>query len=1457
MRPRPQSKLIALVVLISILFFRSLVTQAQWTSVTSSSLTLGSGAHPGIVSDGSGGAIIGWFPPGAKAQRINGAGVPQWTAGGVTLGDGFGQQVPMSVIGDGTGGSIIAWIGTGQKIFTQKINAAGIAQWTAGGVALTSLSTSLDPTIVSDGSGGAIICWFDSRSGASGIYAQRINSAGIPQWTVNGINICTSAVTASQNSYGPRMQSDGSGGAYIAWRDSRAGTNQIYAQRISAAGTLQWGTAGLLVCALSSTAPDMTGDGSGGSIISWQDNRSGTGDIYAQRINTTSGTIWDANGISICNATATQAQPKIFRDGSNAIIAWTDGRAGTTHIYAQKIDVSTGAALWTANGNAMCTAAGGKSELQVTTDQAGGAIATWMDLRSGTDYHIYAQRINSPGTVPWPSAGIAVATFNSGYPVITTNGAQGAIIAFSKAPGTVYAQHVNGNGTIGPPPAPIISSYTPTEGFTGEIVTITGSNFTGATKVKIGTGDALSFTIINDNTIQAKIGPSAFGPVTVITPSHTIATSTLFYYRGYKSAANGNWSSTSTWFDGLIPTADASVLLNHNVNVDINVDNMGPITTYAQITFTGPGRIAHNLFMAGNIDQTISGVGFTPYIGSLDINKSGGKVFAPQGLDLMNLVLSKGIIQVTDDTKKVSISEGITHLDGYVIGKLSRYIPLDVPNVKFPVGTLAGYTPVEYHFTSTQSPGTMVVRSYDGKGVDYPNGFSGTQYLGRHWIVTSDLQVGNNSTVDFTFLNGEITAGTNQTDLQLYQCDNSNNYVISPDVPFTITGNTINTQIARTSRVEFGLGVPLAGQYISAFMPAEGYFGTSFTITGINLGAVTGVKIGGVDAVSFGAISSHTIKGRVGHGATGLFQVTTPAGTISSLNNFTFLGYITQADGDWNDPDTWQGYEIPPPGARVTIKHNVTNQGAFVNTAEVLVDTASAFRLDVPFTNNGILRMNGTLEIGTNGSYTGNPPIYAKDTSALVYNKNGTMNIGNEWTAGTSTPGEGVPENVTIATGTVNMPVGNRNVSKQLKLKNGNLQLNTSNGNLAVAGDIKVENGTLTSNGRTIIMNGAGDQRITGSTGTPQLGNVTVNKPTGNLILPNGLILNGNLTMSNGNIIVPDASRNIHVSGTITRTNGYVNGTLSRSIGTGSSSLSFPVGTNAGYTPANLEFTGVTVGGVILVRSTDGRSTNYPSGFSSTKYLNRFWTVNTAISFGRANATFEFLSADLVGGVSTNNLRAFKYNGTYSFPSVSDFTISGTTYAYNNITSFSEFGAGENTSSLPVTLVSFNASVFDGNKARLFWNTATELNFAKFVIERSNNGSNFTDIGSANAKGDNSYYEFNDNPVDAVTYYRLRMVDIDGKSTYSKVITVTTGFARNMLSMFPNPANGTVTISHPRGMGNSSLTVATIDAKILRQQVVMIGAEQSTIDLGGIPSGSYLLSYRNGDEIMTIKFVKR
>ena len=320
--------------------------------------------NPEIISDGAGGTIVTWLDArngfsDVYVQRTTSSGTVLWTADGVPLCTAWDNQRWAQIVSDGAGGAIVTWSDQrfsmyDSNIYAQHINAAGVVQWTTDGVLLCSASENQSlPELVSDGAGGAVVTWGDKRNGGDpDIYAQHINSAGVVQWTVDGVPICT--VTGSQ--LAPEVTSDGAGGAIMTWRDERSGNPEIYLQLINASGTVQWTADGIPICAAADlqSYPLITSDSAGGAIVTWEDERNGNSDIYAQRIDASGTVQWTADGIPICTAADAQGYPEIISDGTGgAIIAWGDRRSGDSEIYLQLIN-SSGTVQWTADGVSIC-----------------------------------------------------------------------------------------------------------------------------------------------------------------------------------------------------------------------------------------------------------------------------------------------------------------------------------------------------------------------------------------------------------------------------------------------------------------------------------------------------------------------------------------------------------------------------------------------------------------------------------------------------------------------------------------------------------------------------------------------------------------------------------------------------------------------------------------------------------------------------------------------------------------------------------------------------------------------------------------------------------------------------------------------------------------------------------------------------------------------------------------------
>jgi len=458
-------------------------TLAQWsgdpatnTSICDQSFNQTKAA---ITSDGNGGAIMVWdddrtntFSNDIYAQKVNAAGVVQWAVDGVTICTASGYQSDPFIVSDGAGGAIIVWEDTRNgfpdyDIYAQRINASGNVVWTSNGIVVYDFFDYASITdVISDGSGGAILVWDDYRSGSSvDVYAQRIDGNGNLLWTPSsGVPISTAA--NDQNS--ARIVSDGNNGAIIAYsNDIGAPGNPlltIYAQKINGSGVVQWTTNGVEICSpgpnQGGISPRICPDGNGGAIVAWDDQRSGTSsDVYAQRINSSGATEWIANGIAIRNASGVLEGGVVLTsdNAGGAILSWLDDRNGSgLHIYAQRVNAG-GVIQWTTSGVSVYGINNtSPSGIQIISDGVNGAIINWTDDTSPSDWNIFSQKINSAGVIQWVASGLAVSNAANiqSEPKITTDGQGGAILVwtdwrnFNTSGLDIYAQRVFQDGVL-------------------------------------------------------------------------------------------------------------------------------------------------------------------------------------------------------------------------------------------------------------------------------------------------------------------------------------------------------------------------------------------------------------------------------------------------------------------------------------------------------------------------------------------------------------------------------------------------------------------------------------------------------------------------------------------------------------------------------------------------------------------------------------------------------------------------------------------------------------------------------------------------------------------------------------------------------------------------------------------------------------------------------------------------
>ncbi len=394
-----------------------------------------------VVPDGAGGVIIGWddYRSGVDgsvyAQRISSTGVPLWPTDGVDICGVPAYQDQMRMISDGAGGIIAAWYDgrdDAGDIYAQRVNGSGVPQWTAGGVPVCQRPGWQGiPMVVPSGTNGAIVTWLDDNPPSRKyIMAQRLDGSGAPQWTADGVDIA-SPLGVYYSLAG--AVSDGSDGAIVLYDEELydpilemfVASNPAM-QRVDASGSPQWnGLLGVEICTVDGYRENMrlVSDGAGGAIAAWSDGRSDVFDIYAQRVDGSGGLHWNGEvGIPVCNATSWQHLTAIQADGAGgAVLSWTDERNGFPDVYAQRMNAA-GAPQWTANGVQVAGAARGQYEASLSVD-GGESMLAWTDFRNGAERLVYAQKLNSSGAAQWTTDGVTSALFS----MVATEAAPGRV----------------------------------------------------------------------------------------------------------------------------------------------------------------------------------------------------------------------------------------------------------------------------------------------------------------------------------------------------------------------------------------------------------------------------------------------------------------------------------------------------------------------------------------------------------------------------------------------------------------------------------------------------------------------------------------------------------------------------------------------------------------------------------------------------------------------------------------------------------------------------------------------------------------------------------------------------------------------------------------------------------------------------------------------------------------------
>jgi hypothetical protein len=236
-----------------------------------------------------------------------------------------------------------------RHVFAQRYNTAGTPVWsspaaisTAGGI--TSWTQIFD--FINDGSDGFYISWHDDRDNnqRASVFVQHVNSSGVPQYTANGVELSSAS---SMNHFYPKLACPpGSTDVYILWNEMNYNQDQwgIYGQKVNAAGAIQWGATGMIFIPVSTTNvyPYELRSSPTDVVLFYEERFTGmNGAIKAMRISNTGSFVWSPSTRTMCSVVSEKGHPFVNEFQNNQWIAsWEDNRNGNADIYAQNIQLN-------------------------------------------------------------------------------------------------------------------------------------------------------------------------------------------------------------------------------------------------------------------------------------------------------------------------------------------------------------------------------------------------------------------------------------------------------------------------------------------------------------------------------------------------------------------------------------------------------------------------------------------------------------------------------------------------------------------------------------------------------------------------------------------------------------------------------------------------------------------------------------------------------------------------------------------------------------------------------------------------------------------------------------------------------------------------------------------------------------------------------------------------------------
>jgi len=856
------------------------------------------------------------------------------------------------------------------------------------------------------------------------------------------------------------------------------------------------------------------------------------------------------------------------------------------------------------------------------------------------------------------------------------------------------------------------------------------------------------------------------------------------------SAQTGNWSATTTWVGGVVPTSASNVVIasGHVVTLDtatggINTRNSGTTTTVAV-----GGTFATSVQYINNGATTINGA-FQLNAGGFTTSGNNFVYGAASTLNFNN-TSSYGVNNTDQFWPTASSPFNVSTLQGgmtlnaganrTVIGTFQTSAAITLTSATL---TLNGTVKINTGGSFVNSPtygisSTLVYNTGAafGRGNEWTTAASGAGY-------PSNVQISNPGTV--TTLNMGTTSA---------QCSGNITIDTSTTLNTTTAGLTVLGNLTSNGTISLGGDVTVRGNWTIGASGIQTNNSKAVFFT-----AATGTQLitkTGTGTIFFDYLVINKAAGNVQLSASPATSVTinTATGDVLQLLNAGALDLngqtLTLNNNGGSIAANASGRSITSgvTGATLAITGNksFSGIGTLVINTNVTTILSAGFDFGVSkVTVNGILQLNGG-GFAQNGS----APAYASG-STLLFNTggnydmhNGTLDVAGWFrnVASTGSTQAGVPWNVIISNNT-SVRYNTANTDNFPRYINGNLEIKTGStftlgGLNGTAGDFYlrgnwINSGTFNPNVRLVTFNGASAQTLTGATTFDFL---TMNG-AGGITLSNNVLVYRTLTLTSGKITLGTNTLTIAASpatisgGTST---SYIvtnsTGALVRN-SVGNTATSFPVGLTASYTPLTVTNTGTSNNLSLVVSSPPSNAVN-----DATKIVNLEWNLNSEGSGAVGTIAFNWN----IG----NQQSSYNATGTGE---LGNFTA-GPNYAITSIGAM----AGQTKTITGVALSSGNNRLVLGNTGAVYGippsndncsgATAITLNAAA-VTENVINATESLAATCGLSANDDVWYSFSTTTGGTYT------VTVVGSASFDAVVNVRSGTC-NGTSIFCNDLTG-------------------------------------------------------------------